>query len=150
MVLTGWLDRQRATVRLKVDGLSEQDGYRSLVATSPRMTVAGVVSHLRATEHGWFTGSFPSISGPRRDDDRGGWLFEHRPLAELVDEYDAECVVSRRIVAALDLGAMQEFTPPEYPPVSLRWIVTHMIEETARHLGHLDILREHLDGTRTY
>jgi hypothetical protein len=45
---------------------------------------------------------------------------------------------------------MQQFTPPQFAPVSVRWILTHLIEETARHLGHLDILREQLDGSRGY
>ncbi len=150
-ILTGWLDWQRATVRLKVEGLSNPDGYRSLLPTSPRMTVAAVVSHLRWTEHGWFTGSFPSIAGDDfARDPSGGWEFPRTSLNSLVEEYDAECDVSRRIVAQLDLATNQEFTPPEYTPVNVRWILAHMIEETARHLGHLDLLREQLDGTRSY
>ena len=150
-VLTGWLDWQRATVRRKVEGLSDGDGYRSLLPTSPGMTVAAVVSHLRWTEHGWFTGSFPSIAG----DDfaggaNGGWEVPRRSLDSLVDDYEAECDLSRHVVARLDLTTTQEFTPPEYKPVNVRWILTHMIEETARHVGHLDLLREQLDGTRGY
>jgi hypothetical protein len=58
-VLKGWLDWGRATVRCKAEGLSDGDGYRALISTSPRMTVAGVVSHLGHTERGWFAASFP-------------------------------------------------------------------------------------------
>lgn len=71
-------------------------------------------------------------------------------MAYLLAEYEAECSLSRLVVAGHDLAAMQEFTPPRFPPVNLRWIVTHMIDETARHLGHLDLLREQLDGSRSY
>lgn len=49
-MLTGCLDWQRATVRLKAEGLNDHDAYRELLATSPKMTIAGVVSHLRWTE----------------------------------------------------------------------------------------------------
>ena len=150
-ILTGWLDWQRATVRRKVEGLSDQDGYRSLLPTSPRMTVAALVSHLRWTERGWFAASFPSRADDYpAPDASGGWEFPRKPLGSLVDEYEAECDVSRHVVQSLDLGATQEFTPAEYSPVSVRWILAHMIDETARHLGHLDLLREQLDGTRSY
>jgi hypothetical protein len=150
-VLTGFLDWQRATVRRKVDGLTSELADRALLETSPRMTVAGVVSHLRQTEYDWFAGSFPSLADePFERDQYGGWPTGGRTVADLVNDYDAECAQSRRIVARLTLDTMQHFTPPQFTPVSLRWILTHMIEETARHLGHLDILREQLDGTRGY
>ncbi|MGZ0145667.1 mycothiol transferase [Kribbella sp. WER1] len=67
-----------------------------------------------------------------------------------MNSYEGECAQSRRIVAQLSLTTIQHFTPPQFTPVSLRWILTHMLEETARHLGHLDILREQLDGSRGY
>jgi hypothetical protein len=151
VVLTGWLDWQRATVRRKVEGLSDDDAYRSLLPTSPRMCVAALVSHLRWTERGWFAASFPSTAGANfTGDDGGGWEFPRKSLASLVNDYEAECDVSRRVIASLDLGMTQEFTPPQFTPVSVRWILAHMIDETARHLGHLDLLREQLDGTRSY
>lgn len=150
--LTGWLDWQRATVHLKVADLSEEDAYRALLPASPTMTVAGLLSHLRWTEWGWFARSFPALASdrPRPPDGGGGWSFDRLPIARLIDEYRAECESSRSIVAALDLGTPQEFTPAEFTAVNLRWIVAHMIDETARHVGHLDILRETLDGTRGY
>ncbi|MER7247273.1 DinB family protein [Kribbella sp. NPDC000426] len=150
-VLTGFLDWQRATVRRKVDGLPSDLAERALLETSPRMTVAGVVSHLRQTEHDWFAGSFPSLADqPFERDEHGGWSTGGRAIGDLLNDYEAACAQSRRIVARLPLDTMQEFTPPQYTPVSLRWILTHLIEETARHLGHLDLLREQLDGTRGY
>jgi uncharacterized damage-inducible protein DinB len=150
-VLTGFLDWQRATVRRKVHGLPAELADRALLDTSPRMTIAGVVSHLRQTEHDWFAGSFPSLADePFARDQDGGWRTAGRAIPDLLSNYNAECAQSRRIVARLTLDTMQHFTPPQFTPVSLRWILTHLIEETARHLGHLDILREQLDGTRGY
>jgi hypothetical protein len=66
------------------------------------------------------------------------------PVAELGAAYERACARSREIAAgyALDhLGAH-----PHLGPVSLRWVYVHMIEETARHVGHADILREQTDG----
>lgn len=79
-VLTGFLDWQRATVHRKVDGLATDLANRALLDTSPRMTVAGVVSHLRQVEHDWFAGSFPSLADEHfaRDED-GGWTTAGRP-----------------------------------------------------------------------
>ncbi len=151
-VLTGFLDWQRATVHRKVTGLSAESTMRVMLKTSPRMTVAGIVSHLRYTEHRQFSVSFPSLAEPSSSTpaDDGGWNFGGRELPELLHEYDVVCRHSRRIVNQVDLDTMQEFTPPQYEPVSVRWMLTHMIEETARHLGHLDILREQLDGVCGY
>jgi hypothetical protein len=71
-------------------------------------------------------------------------------LVRLVDEYDVQCARSREIVAAHDLDELEAFAPPGLELVSLRWILGHMIEETARHLGHLDALRELTDGVTGY
>lgn len=150
-VLTGFLDWQRATVRRKAEGLSDTAAHKPLMVTSPQMTVAGVVSHLRVTEHGLFARSFPTLSG---DDTRSrvdaGWTTGDRTIEELLRDYDVECEQSRSLVRHLDLDAVQEYTPPQFSPVTVRWMLTHMIEETARHLGHLDVLREQLDGSRGY
>ncbi len=150
-VLTGWLDWQRATVVRKVQGLSDEHAHRSLLPTSPQMTVAGVLSHLRWTERGWFAASFPSAAaGHTERDPSGGWQVPRSSLNALVEQYTTECAMSRQVVSRHDFDAIQEFTPPEFSPVNLRWIVAHMIDETARHLGHLDVVREQLDGTRGY
>jgi hypothetical protein len=69
------------------------------------------------------------------------------PLARLLAEYRASCDQLRHLVAPLDLdtasrGALNWRTEP----VTLRWVLLHLVEETARHNGHIDILREMIDG----
>ena len=71
----------------------------------------------------------------------------HTPSAELVTFYRTQCAQSEEVLAITPLS-----TPPlgkhgRYEPPNVRWVVLHMIEETARHAGHLDIARELLDGT---
>lgn len=143
-MLSASLDWQRQTVRLKCVGLSDTDARRRLLhATSPEMSIAWVVHHLTGAEMHWFVGSFLGHAGGCRPK-----ISE--PLPVLLDAYDAQCGVSRQIVAEHDLDELEQWAPEGLPHVSLRWIVDHMIEETARHLGHLDILRELTDGIRSY
>ncbi|SDT44365.1 DinB family protein [Microlunatus soli] len=144
-MITGWLDWQRQTVPLKCAGLTDEQARRRLLPTSPEMTVGGLVSHLIAVERHWLVGSFLGEPAGPLDDD--GWV-DDEPLDSLVDRYLRQCEVSRRIVAAHQLDELERYAPEGMPVLSLRWILQHLIEETARHLGHLDILAELLDGRR--
>jgi uncharacterized damage-inducible protein DinB len=154
-MLCGWLDWQRATVRMKCEGLSEADARRAFLPSSPVMTIAGLVSHLRWAEHGWFEVGFlgrpdRSPSSADEGDRHANWRAAGVPLGSLLDEYDQQCARSREVVAAHDLDQLEAFAPPGVDLVSLRWILGHMVEETARHLGHLDALRELADGVTSY
>jgi uncharacterized damage-inducible protein DinB len=144
--LTGFLDFLRATVQLKAADLSEEDAHRSTLR-SPLMTIANLVSHLRWVERYWFSeilGAVPN-EPPYTDDDPNGDFTagDGKPLADLLAEYAAECEASRQVLAKLDLETEVPFRDGL---VSARWVVIHMIEETGRHAGHLDIVRENLDG----
>lgn len=145
--LTQWLDWQRATVRPKCEGLSTGAARAVLIPTSPALTVAGVVAHLTNVERGWMVRSFLGEDVP---DPVPDWAPNDVPLADLLDAYDRQCVISRQIAAAHDLDTIERWSPPGAPLVSLRWILGHLVHETARHLGHLDLLRELTDGERGY
>lgn len=148
-MLTGWLDFQRATVRLKCDGLPEDQARLAPLPSSPRMTVATLVAHLCWVEQSWFEVSFLGARELVAQDP-----FElsapSTPLGQLLDDYDAQCARSREIVAAHALDDLEAWAPEGLELVSLRWIIGHLLEETARHLGHLDALRELLDGTTSH
>lgn len=154
--LTGWLDHLRSLVRTKCEGLSEADAHRQVLPTSPLMTVAGLVSHLRWVEYSWFTwnllgtpdhGETPWTEGGHVDAEM---FVDDVPLAQLLDEYDAECARSNEIVAGFSLDDVERAAPRDSGAASTRYILCHMIEETARHLGQLDIIRELLDGATGY
>lgn len=141
---------QRALVRWKLEGLAEADEYRSMLPDSPLMTPAGLVSHMRWTEHCWFNVIFlgePEASNPQFERKYTDWRVDGVPLAQLLDEFEAQCAQSNEIVAAHSLDDLGK--DPEYQP-TLRWMLLHMVEETARHVGHLDTMRELLDGTKGY
>ncbi len=151
--LMGWYGVQRAVVQLKCEGLSEVDAHRSVLPPSPLMTVAGVVSHLRWAEQLWFEvlflgrpGAGPGFEGPEDAE----MMVDGTPLARLLDGYEVQCAISDEIIAAHSLDDTGRNT--DYPEggATLRWMVIHMLEETARHAGHLDTIRELLDGQKGY
>jgi uncharacterized damage-inducible protein DinB len=143
--LESFLDDYRDIVVRKVTGLFDTDARRHLVA-SPT-TAGGLIKHLRWAEYGWFDQLLQQrINDNRRAHERS-WEFEFLPeesLPTLIAEYQAQCEESRRIAARYPLD--HAVPHRRIGTVSLRWIYVHMIEETARHTGQLDILREQLDG----
>ena len=148
-LLNEWLDWHRATVRRKCEGISDADAHCAHLPSSPLMTMAGVVSHLRWVENGWFETHLlgrPDLAPWTEEDPDAEMRVDGLPLARLLDEYDEQCARSREIVAGLSLDAVEKGRPPGSEPYSLRWIMLHMIEETARHNGHLDAIRELTDG----
>jgi uncharacterized damage-inducible protein DinB len=149
-MLATFLDYTRATVHAKCEHLTEADARRAPLPSSPLMTISGLVSHLRWMEHYWFQ---VMLGG---EEDRGPWTDEDPdremriavqiPLAQLLDQYETQCPRSRELIASLDLDTPSKRTISTGEPVILRWILLHVIEETARHNGHLDLLRELADG----
>ncbi|MFD8597327.1 DinB family protein [Kitasatospora sp. NPDC059646] len=151
--LTTFLDYARATARAKCEGLSAEDARRSPLPGSPLMTVCGLISHLRWVEHWWLEAVFlgQELTGPLADATDDDPDPEMRtavdvPLEQLLAEYEEQAERLRRLVAEHDLDAKAERPVRDGRHVDLRWILLHLIEETARHNGHLDIVRELLDG----
>jgi uncharacterized damage-inducible protein DinB len=148
--LLAMLDYARATAVAKCAGLSDEGARKAPIPTSPLMTVAGVLNHVRWVEHGWIEVEF--LGG----EDRAPWTedapdreFEVAldvPLAQIVEEYEGQCERLRAIVADHDLDerAAKPIDTGEHP--TLRWVLFHLVEETSRHNGHLDLLRELADG----
>jgi hypothetical protein len=152
--LAGWFDLQRAIVHLKCEGVSTADAHRAVLPASPLMTMAGVVSHLRWAEHLWFSVLFlgepatgPMFDGGHEDADM---MVSGVPLDRLLADYERRCAESNEIIAAHSLDEPGKNSDYDEGAASLRWMVLHMLEETARHAGHLDAIRELLDGTKGY
>jgi len=152
-VLTTFLDYARGTVHAKCAGLSDADARRAPLPGSPLMTIAGLVSHLRWAESSWIERRMlgGEIDAPWTDDDpdREFRIAVEVPLAEVLADYEAACARHRDLVADLPLDAPSRGRLGwRDEPVTLRWILFHLVEETARHNGHIDILRELADGSR--
>ncbi|MFJ8801233.1 DinB family protein [Streptomyces sp. NPDC102487] len=148
--LTTFLDYARATARAKCEGLSEEDARKAPLPGSPLMTLSGVVNHLRWVEYYWFQVVFlgEEDEGPWTDEDpdREMRIAVDIPSAEILDAYEAQSARYRKLVADHDLDAKAERPIRDGRHVDLRWILLHLVEETSRHNGHIDILRELADG----
>lgn len=145
-VLESVLDCYRATVVNKVAGLTDAQAFAMSVPPSS-LTPATVVKHLAGTERYWFSIDFAGldVTPPWTDDDVHG-NFRVEPgdtLAAVVAGYLDECGRSRRAVADADLDDVARGPGMDF---TLRFAMIHLIEETARHCGHLDLLREAIDG----
>ncbi len=145
-MLESMLDFYRATVVSKVAGLTDVQAFTATVAPST-LTPATVVKHLAGTERFWFSIDFAhlDVTWPWPDDDLHG-NFRIEPgdtLATIVADYVEECARSRQAVAGSHLN---DAARGEGMDFTLRYAMIHMIQETARHCGHLDLLRETTDG----
>jgi uncharacterized damage-inducible protein DinB len=144
--LTGFLDYQRGIVLRKVADLDE-DGLRRPMTPSG-LTLLGMLKHLAYVEGWWFRSVFAGedVPFPWSDDDPDAdWRAEpDETPVEIEALYRDECDRARAIVAEASLD--DTVVSPRGNTLSLRWILAHMIEETARHLGHADIIREAIDG----
>ncbi len=152
-MLSAFLDYFRATIVAKCRGLDKTQLGTPLPPSS--MTLAGMLKHLALVEDWWFQNNFAGRGMGHWDavdfDADPDWEWRTGPdddPAELIGEYEAACARSRTITAeASSLDQRSVLTKGEGGTHwSLRWILVHMIEETARHAGHADYLREAIDG----
>jgi uncharacterized damage-inducible protein DinB len=146
--LSNWLDYHRATAVHKLDGLDAEQVRRPMVPSGT--SLLGLVKHLTEVEHGWFVIRIGQIDEPwlyaREGDMDADFRIEADETTDsVVAEYLRMCDRSREILAGVE--SLDQTVPhPRRGPLDVRWIVLHMIEETARHNGHADIIREQIDG----
>jgi uncharacterized damage-inducible protein DinB len=149
-----YLDYQRETILLKAEGLTKEQLGRRIPTSG--LTLAGLLYHLALVEESWFEVDF--LGQEDREDWRGvDWKadpdYEFRTALDkepdwLRRRYSDACDRSRRVAAAAaSLDDTSVSTRIGGKPFTLRWVLLHLIEETARHAGHADLIREAIDGT---
>ncbi|MEU6987860.1 DinB family protein [Streptomyces sp. NPDC046324] len=151
--LTTFLDYARDTARAKCEGVSAEDARKAPLPSSPLMTMCGLINHLRWVEYYWMQVVFlgeehvgPLTEATDDDPDPEMRIAVDIPLPRLLAEYEEQSARYRRLVSGLDLNATAERPISGGRHVDLRWVILHLIEETSRHNGHLDIVRELVDG----
>lgn len=141
-----YLDTYRDVVKWKLVGVTDEDARRPIVPSGT--SLLNVVKHLAYVERWWFQAVIAGddVDIPWHDDPDADWRLESEDtIASVVALYDAECAKSRAILDVLD--DPDELRDREgRDPVSIRRILIHMVEEVARHAGHMDIARELIDG----
>jgi hypothetical protein len=114
-------------------------------------SLLGVVKHLGYVERGWFQSGIEGrtfeVPWTEEDPDADFRIEPGETIEGIVAWYEEQCERSRQIVAATPgLEVLDVRVREGRPRRSLRWILVHMVEETARHAGHMDIIREQIDG----
>jgi uncharacterized damage-inducible protein DinB len=151
VMLTAFLDFQRATLALKCHGLTD-DQLREQSVPPSRLSLLGIVRHMAEVERNWFR---PVLGAEEMS---GLWAagraldpepaFDDVRTADVAAAFAAwrgECEHATALTAAtasLDVTGMRGGMR-----FSLRWVMAHMVEEYARHNGHADLLRERIDGS---
>lgn len=144
--LLGVLQRQRDLVAWKLKGAPDQ--VLNSAATPSGMGLHGLVRHLTNVERSWLRDVFAGQQDLRydwtEDDPEAEWRVPAgTTMTDLLADYAEE---SRRCDTVVTATPSLDVTSASRD-MSLRWILLHLVEETARHLGHIDLLREQADGS---
>jgi uncharacterized damage-inducible protein DinB len=138
-VLTSLLDYQRSSFVKKVSGVDDEDAASSPVGSGT--SLLWLVNHMADAETTWVLRRFAG------QQDTGAAAEAHEEtVAGAVRRYRDVCARADAIIGAASLDEPCR-SPDEGPIVDLRWVLAHLLEETARHAGHADILRELIDGS---
>jgi len=147
--LTAFLCFHQDTLSMKVDGVGEGDLRKSMVPSG--VSLGGLLKHTTYVHARWFEMCFRNDTPNDLPWPTNDWVAsDDETIDVLTSNYRRHVDLSRRIVEESSLDDLNQgwsgggWEPDTY---KLRWIVTHMIEELARHNGHADIIREQLDGT---
>lgn len=152
-ILHRYLRTARAALLWKLDGTSDYDARRPLTTTGTNLL--GLVKHLSMVEVGYLCDTFGrphdvSFAWDGREPDVNEDMFATADESRdhVIERYRRAAELSDQTIDELELdstGAVP-WWPDDVNPVSLEWIIVHVIAETNRHLGHADVLREQVDG----
>lgn len=151
VALLTFLAYQREAVLAVLDDLDERDLRRSVVPSA--WTPLGLVEHLGHAERFWsqcvLAGEVADLPWDDHAPAGSPWTSDGHEVADVVAFYRRQCDRTDEILAGFALDDMPSLVPRAELPTdvgSVREVVLHLIEETSRHAGHLDIARELLDG----
>jgi hypothetical protein len=129
----------RESFLAKLSGITEEDASSSLVGSGT--SLLWLADHMATTQLGWLAGRF--LGEPPRPDP-----LVSATVAEAVAFCRESWATVDQIIDAHDFDELcAQPVHGDTDPVNLRWVVVHLLEETARHAGHADILRELIDGS---
>ncbi|MEU5699245.1 DinB family protein [Streptomyces aurantiacus] len=146
-------DYHRATFLWKCEGLSDAQ-LRLRPVGSSALTLLGLMRHLQRVERAWFqrtlAGTTPRFHPYRTHvtTDGGEWYDESdaTPAKDVYADYLKACEESRQVFAKVTVDLARIVPNPEFGDTDVRFVLQHVIEEYARHVGHADLLREAIDG----
>ncbi|MFC4910958.1 DinB family protein [Actinomadura gamaensis] len=156
--LMAYLAHERHVVRIAAYGLTDEQA--GLTPTAGSLSVGGLIKHLARVEHSWMdmVERLPPDAGAGADDYAEGFVFgPDDTLEQVLAEYARAAERTEKVVGTIDDLAYPVPVPKHVPwfpqdvdAWSVRWVLLHLIHETARHAGHADIVRESIDGATAY
>lgn len=157
-LLLAYLAQQRQGVRNAAHGLTDEQARRAPLASA--LSIGGLIKHLVLTERGWIDTALQRDSGtgedPASDYSESFRLGADESLAEVLDRYAEVAADTEAVIAATDLDLAVPvpkgvpWFPSDVEAWTVRWVLLHLVEETSRHAGHADIIRESIDGATMY
>ncbi|GGW55156.1 hypothetical protein GCM10010503_35220 [Streptomyces lucensis JCM 4490] len=157
--LTAYLAHQRRALRVTAHGLTEEQARTA--ASASELSIGGLIKHAARCENFWTDLILQQRRGPQRTADESDAdefrLAPHESLADVLAAYAEAAERTDAVIAGIaDLGQAVPvprglpWFPEEVGEWSVRWVLLHLIEETARHGGHADVIRESIDGATLY
>jgi uncharacterized damage-inducible protein DinB len=156
--LLAYLAQQRDGLRFAVHGLTDEQAAATPSVSA--LSLGGLIKHVTFVERHWMVDIVMQRPPPEAQAQRYESAFRQEAgetLASVLDDYAAAAAETEAIVAAIsDLGQPVPvpkgvpWFPQDVEAWSVRWVLLHLIQETARHAGHADIIRESLDGKTMY
>jgi hypothetical protein len=158
--LLAYLHQQRDALRIAAYGLTDEQARATPTASA--LSVGGLIKHAASTERGWIDMVLQRQTAPDGDNTEDDYLANFRlaadeTLTDVIDRYAEVATETESVVAGIaDLNQPVPvpqgvpWFPDDVEAWSVRWVLLHLIEETARHAGHADILRESIDGATAY
>jgi uncharacterized damage-inducible protein DinB len=153
--LLGYLAQQRYVLGLTAFGLTDEQARQT--PTAGALSVGGLIKHVSAVERGWIDIVLRQDRQGQEDYEANFRLEPGETLSEVLDRYDE---TARRTVSVIDeitdldqgvpVPSGVPWFPDDVDAWSVRWVLLHLITETARHAGHADIVREFIDGATAF
>lgn len=149
-MLIGFLNVQRDTVLWKLNGLNDEQLRRPHDPSG--LTLLGLAKHLTDVERSWFRERVAGEDLAHLWDDADPqryWRIEpDDTTGDIIAAYRIECAAADAIIRERDLDSIlaAPLSRPGAEAMTVRWVVLHLVEETARHAGHADLIRESIDG----
>jgi uncharacterized damage-inducible protein DinB len=157
--LLAYLAQQRGVLKIAAHGLTDEQARATPAASA--LSIGGLIKHVASTEQHWMG---DILQGERRPASGGEnryldtfRLGPNETLTTVLEHYDEVARETESIMAGIaDLGRPvpvprdAPWFPRDVEAWSVRWVLLHLIEETARHAGHADIIRESIDGATAF
>jgi len=155
--LLGYLEQQRNALRISAFGLSDEQAR--LTPTASVLSVGGIIEHVASVERYWIDIVAERVEpfAPSEDYADTFRMTADETLEAVLDDYSGAALETQKVIDSISNLEHAVPVPPGVPwfpkdvdSWSVRWVLLHLIEETARHAGHADIVREAIDGATAF